>query len=255
MNNMMNKIFFLFVCIVCAVSNRAFAQAATKADADSAYLKNDYQTAIEIYEGLLKQGEAAELYYNLGNSYYKVDNLGKAILNYERALLLEPGNDDIRTNLQIAKGKTIDKVIPVPELFLISWINVIINVFSMNTWAIIGICAFFVFLLSLSFYIWSKRVGLRKIGFFMAVVLLLVVVVSIFFASQQKDRLINRFNAIVLSPSITIRSTPSDSGTSLFILHEGHKVVIKDDSMREWKEIVIEDGKVGWIPTSAIEII
>lgn len=252
---MMNKIFFLFVCIVCTVSNRAYAQTATKVDADSAYLKNDYQTAIEIYEGLLKQGEAADLYYNLGNSYYKVDNLGKAILNYERALLLEPGNDDIRTNLQIAKGKTVDKVIPVPELFLVSWINVIINTFSMNTWAIIGICAFWVFLLSLSFYIWSKRVGLRKTGFFIAVIQLLVVVVSILFASQQKDRLINRYNAIVLSPNITIRSTPSDSGTSLFILHEGHKVVIKDDSMREWKEIVIEDGKVGWIPTSAIEII
>ena len=93
----------------------------TKAEGDSAYVKNDYASAIQIYEALLKEGEAAEVYYNLGNSYYKAGDIAKAILNYERALLIQPGNADIRANLEIARAKTIDKVIPVPEVFFVSW--------------------------------------------------------------------------------------------------------------------------------------
>lgn len=85
---------------------------------DSAYIKEDYTAAIQIYEALLKNGEAAEVYYNLGNSYYKIGEIAKAVLNYERALLLQPGNSDIRANLEVARAKTIDKVEAIPEIFL-----------------------------------------------------------------------------------------------------------------------------------------
>ena len=93
----------------------------TKAEADSAYINNDYVKAIEIYEALLQEGEAAELYYNLGNSYYKQGDIAKAILNYERAALLNPNNSDIQANLEIARAKTIDKVVPIPEIFFVAW--------------------------------------------------------------------------------------------------------------------------------------
>ena len=93
---------------------------ATKAEGDSAYIKEDYAAAIQIYEALLKNGEAADVYYNLGNSYYKIGEIAKAVLNYERALLLQPGNGDIRANLEVARAKTIDKVEPVPEVFFVS---------------------------------------------------------------------------------------------------------------------------------------
>lgn len=96
---------------------------------------------------------------------------------------------------------------------------------------------------------------MEKTGFITGIIFLVFVIVSNVFASQQKDELMNRNQAIILSPSVTVRSTPSESGTSLFILHEGHKVEIKDNSMREWKEIRLEDGKVGWVPTSTIEVI
>ena len=195
----------------------------TKAEGDSAYIRNDYASAIQIYENLLKKGEAAEVYYNLGNSYYKADDIARAILNYERALLLEPGNADIRANLEIARSKTIDKVIPVPEVFFVSWTKSLINCLSVDAWAKLGI------------------------------VFLVLVILSNVFAAQQKGELMERNEAIVLAPSVTVRSTPSESGTSLFILHEGRKVEIKDNSMREWKEIRLEDGKVGWVPASAIE--
>ncbi|WP_297328800.1 tetratricopeptide repeat protein [uncultured Bacteroides sp.] len=227
----------------------------TKAEGDSAYMRNDYASAIQIYENLLKKGEAAEVYYNLGNSYYKADEIAKAILNYERALLLKPGNADIRANLEIARSKTIDKVVPTPEIFFVAWTKSLINSLSIDAWAKLGIVFFILLLVSLSLFFFSKQVLWKKAGFIAGIVFLVFVVLSNIFASQQMSQLRNRSAAIVLSPSVTVRSTPSESGTSLFILHEGHKVEIKDDSMREWKEIRLEDGKVGWLPSSTIEAI
>lgn len=227
----------------------------TKADGDSAYIRNDYASAIQIYENLLKKGEAAEVYYNLGNSYYKADDIAKAILNYERALLLQPGNADIRANLEIARSKTIDKVIPVPEIFFVAWTKSLINSLSIDAWAKLGVVFFILLLVSLYLFFFSKQVIGKKTGFIAGVIFLVFVVLSNVFAAQQKSELTNRNAAIVLAPSVTVRSTPSESGTSLFILHEGRKVEIKDNSMREWKEIRLEDGKVGWVPASAVEVI
>jgi len=216
---------------------------ATKAEGDSAYIKDDYTTAIQIYESLLKNGESADVYYNLGNSYYK------------RALLMKPGNSDIRANLEVARAKTIDKVEPVPEVFFVSWTKALINSMSVDAWATWGIVSFILFIITLYFFIFSKQIMLKKVGFIAGIVFLIVMICSNLFASEQKERLVNRNEAIVMNPSVTVRSTPSESGTSLFILHEGRKVSIKDNSMKEWKEIRLEDGKVGWVPASAIEVI
>ena len=227
----------------------------TKAEGDSAYMRNDYASAIQIYESLLKKGEAAEIYYNLGNSYYKADDIAKAILNYERALLLQPGNADIRANLEIARSKTIDKVVSVPDIFFVAWVKSLINCLSVDAWAKLGIVFFILLLISFSLFFLSKQIVWKKSGFIAGIAFLFLVALSNIFASEQKSELMNRNKAIILSPSVTVRSTPSESGTSLFILHEGHKIEVKDNSMREWKEIRLEDGKVGWVPTSAIEVI
>ena len=227
----------------------------TKAQGDSAYMRNDYASAIQIYESLLTKGEAAEIYYNLGNSYYKTDDIAKAILNYERALLLQPGNADVRANLEIARSKTIDKVVSVPDIFFVTWTKSLINCLSVDAWAKLGVAFFILLLVSFSLFFFSKQIVGKKSGFIAGIVFLVFVVLSNVFASEQKTELMNRNNAIILSPSVTVRSTPSESGTSLFVLHEGHKIEIKDNSMREWKEIRLEDGKVGWVPASAIEVI
>lgn len=228
----------------------------TKAQGDSAYMRNDYASAIQIYESLLTKGEAAEIYYNLGNSYYKTDDIAKAILNYERALLLQPGkNADVRANLEIARSKTIDKVVSVPDIFFVTWTKSLINCLSVDAWAKLGVAFFILLLVSFSLFFFSKQIVWKKSGFIAGIVFLIFVVLSNVFASEQKTELMNRNNAIILSPSVTVRSTPSESGTSLFVLHEGHKIEIKDNSMREWKEIRLEDGKVGWVPASAIEVI
>lgn len=229
--------------------------AISKSAGDSAYIKEDYATAAQIYEGLLSDGESADVYYNLGNSYYKLGEIAKSILNYERALLLQPGNGDIRANLEVARAKAIDKVELVPEIFFISWIKSLINIMSVDAWAWWGIVSFLFFIVALYFFIFSKQVVLKKIGFTASIVLLIITVCANIFASEQKEHLENRTSAIVMNPSVIVRSTPSESGTSLFILHEGRKVSIKDKSMREWTEISLEDGKVGWVPASSIEVI
>ena len=255
---MIKKIFCLIsllLVLVISVRGQEPGERLSKSKADSAYIKEDYASAIQIYEDLLKSGEAAEIYYNLGNCYYKTKDIAKAILNYERALLLRPDNADIRANLEIARAKTVDKTNPIPEIFFISWGKLLINSFSIDVWAKISIASFWLFLSFIFVFFFSKLVQWKKIGFFTGVFFLLLSVLGNVFASQQKEDLTNRDEAIILSPSVTVRSTPSENGTSLFILHEGRKVRVKDDSMREWKEIILEDGKVGWLPTSTIEVI
>lgn len=227
----------------------------SKQEGDSAYIKNDFTSAIQIYEALLKKGEAAEVYYNLGNSYYKADEIAKAIINYERALLLQPGNSDIRANVDVARSKTVDKMEAVSEIFFITWTKDLIYSMSVNAWAILGIVCFVLLIVSLYFFVFSKRIIWKKVGFVLGSIFLILVVLANVFAAQQKEDLLNRDKAIIMSPSVTVRSTPNESGTSLFILHEGSKVSIKDTSMRNWKEIRLEDDKVGWVPSSAIEII
>lgn len=228
---------------------------ATKLEGDSAYIRNDYASAIQIYEALLSKGEAADVYYNLGNSYYKAEDIAKAILNYERALLLQPGNSDIRANLEVARAKTIDKVEPIPDVFFVGWTKTLINSMSVNAWGVCGIICFILLIVALYLFIFSKQIVVKKVGFISGIVLLIVVIAANVFAGQQEDRLMNRDSAIVMNPSVTVRSTPNEGGTSLFVLHEGRKVNIKDNSMKEWKEIRLEDGKVGWVPASAIEVI
>lgn len=227
----------------------------TKAEGDSAYIQNDYAEAVQIYETLLKKGESAEIYYNLGNAYYKMNDIAKAILNYERALLLQPGNADIRANLEIARAKTVDKVNSIPEIFFVSWIHSLIDNNSADGWAKWAVVWFLLFLIMLALFFLSKKVLWKKVGFASSLLFVFLCVLCNVFAKQQKNELTERNYAIVLTPSITVRSTPSESGTSLFVLHEGRKIQIKDNTMQDWKEIKLEDGKVGWVPTSAIEVI
>ena len=230
-------------------------QAATKAEGDSAYVNSNYQEAIKIYESLLKQGESAELYYNLGNAYYRTENITRAVLNYERALLLSPGDGDIRFNLQIARSKTIDKIVPESEMFFVTWYRSLVNMMSVDGWGRLALVSLALVIVLFLVYLFSARVWLQKVGFFGGGALLLVFVLSNFFAWQQRHQLLYRQGAIVVAPSVTVKSTPAQNGTDLFILHEGTKVVITDGSMKNWREIRLADGKKGWIESKKIELI
>ena len=227
----------------------------TKAQADSAYARENYQQAITDYETLLKGGVSADLYYNLGNAYYRTDNITKAVLNYERALLLSPGDADIRFNLQMARSKTIDKITPESEMFFVTWYHSLVNIMSVDAWARTALIALAIAIILALAYLFSERMWLRKLGFFGALFLLVVFLLSNIFAFQQKRKLTHRTGAIIMSSAATIKSTPSKNGTDLFILHEGTKVTVTDDSMKGWKEIRVDDGKEGWVEDKQIEVI
>ena len=250
----MKKIYFSLLFVFASVL--AYGQEISKAQADSAYINNDYANAVYLYEDILaNQGESADIYYNLGNSYYKMDNIAKAILNYEKALMLNPGNGDIRFNLELAQSKTVDKVTPMSEVFLVTWMKSLTNTMSEQGWSKLAIASFILTLLGLVLYFFSKKITMKKIGFISALCLMLVCILANVFASSQKSKAQSHSSAIIMEPSVTVKSTPNEGGTELFILHEGRKVMIKDNTMREWKEIQLEDGNAGWVPASVIEII
>ena len=223
--------------------------------ANEAYEQEDFKKAIELYETALKeQGKSADLYYNLGNAYYKDNHYAEAILNYERALLLSPGDEDVRFNLDMAKSHITDKIEPVETFFLTMWFHSVRDSLSSNAWAVVGIVSFLLIIVCLFLYFFTRIVVLKKIGFFLGLILVLVTIIANNFAFSLKDKLTDREEAIIFAPTITVKSSPADSGTDLFILHEGTKVSVLS-TVGEWSEIKLSDGNRGWMPTGKLRII
>lgn len=229
------------------------AKAVTKNNADTEYQKGNYQQAIRDYEEILKNGESAEIYFNLGNAYYRTDNITKAVLNYERARLLSPGDDDINFNLQFARSKTIDKITPQSEMFFVTWYKSLVNFTSVDNWAKTGILCIVMALLLVLLYLFGPQLMLRKIGFFGGLAFFVIFLLSNLFAFQQKQALDNRTGAIIISPSVNIKKTPAKNSADQFVLHEGTRVDIIDKGMTDWRYIRVGDGREGWIETKAIE--
>lgn len=235
---------------------RAGLSLPTKAEADSAYASEDFQTAAEYYQLLLDScGGSAQLYYNLGNCYYRLDSIARAILNYERARLFDPSDDDIRFNLEMARAKTVDRVMPASEMFFVAMFHRIVLSQSLQIWAWLGLLTFIVMLVAIAAYVFLPTLHGKKAGFTIAVISLIVCIFANVAAFQQLHQLENRSSAVIMSSSVVIKSTPSQAGTDLFILHEGTRVEIEDNSMKEWVEIRMSDGKEGWLQRSDIEII
>ncbi|MDR2384075.1 MAG: tetratricopeptide repeat protein [Tannerella sp.] len=243
-------IFFFF-----ALSIKINAQETELKEAEKTYSEGQYDKAAEIYESLLKNyGNSGELFYNLGNAYYKAGKIAPAVLNYERALLIKPGDDDARFNLGMAKLMTVDKIELKNEFFLTTWFRGVQNMIGVDSWATVGIFCFVVFIVCLMLFFFSKRMKLRKTGFYLGILLFIMVILANVFAYNRKKELINRRGAIVFTPTVTVKSSPDNSGTDLFVIHEGTKVFIKN-AVGEWNEIILEDGNVGWIRKKDITVI
>lgn len=242
---------FLFCMLMALVS--LSASATTKENADAEYKRGNYQQAIKDYEELLKQGVNADLYYNLGNAYYRTDNVTQAILAYERALMLSPGDDDIRFNLQFATSKTIDKITPESEMFFVTWYHSLVNFTSVDNWAVMAIASIVLVLLLVLMFLFGPNVLLRKIGFYGGCLFFALFVFCNFFAYQQKYNLQNRTAAIVIAPSVTVKKTPANGSSDVFVIHEGTKVDITDKGLKDWRGIRLADGREGWLQTRQIE--
>ncbi|MFA6727181.1 MAG: tetratricopeptide repeat protein [Prevotella sp.] len=249
---MMKNIKFVFLCLLLLVFVQN-ASALSKANADADYAKGNYQQAIKEYQQLLKEGVSAALYYNLGNAYYRSDNIPQAVLAYERAHLIQPGDKDIRFNLDFARSKTIDKITPQGEVFFVSWYKELVNFTSVDRWAHIAIGALCLALILVLAYLFGKNLILRKVGFFGACVSVVVFLLCNLFAFQQKSDLMHRTGAIVISPSISVKKTPAKNGVEAFVIHEGTRVEITDKTMEQWRGIKLADGREGWLRTNQIE--
>lgn len=226
-----------------------------KAQADSAFSAEKFDEAESIYLRLAEQGECSAIYYNLGCTYYRLDNMAKAVLWFERALKLDPSDDDIRFNLTMARSKTVDRIIPRHEMFFVSAWKTLMHSQSVTEWAYSAIATFILALLLIALYLYCSSVGLRKIGFFGALLSLILCLLFNVLAYNLRNYNNTHTAGIIMDPAVTVRSTPTNSGTDLFVIHEGTRVEIVDNSMRDWAEVQIADGKVGWIEKNTYESI
>ncbi len=220
--------------------------------AANAYADKNYTLAAQTYDSILQYGHSADLLYNYANALYKSNNIGRAILNYERALLLDPSHADAAFNLEYLNSQITDKIDSTESFFVAQWLEALKNTLDSNSWAILSIIFFSIFLILTLLYLFANVRIIRKISFFSAITLLVLFIASFSYALSSKNELIKRPNAIVLAGSSSIKSTPDGSGTELFVLHEGTKITILS-SLGQWIEIKIADGNRGWILATHIE--
>lgn len=244
--------------ILIVIPSISFAQTSVS-EAAEAYRNSDFIKSIQLYEQVVAQSvhenkESSEIYYNLGNAYFRNGETAKAILNYERALILNPGDSDIRHNLRFARTRLEDKIDASDKLLLNNWINDFNNLYSSNQWANIGIGIFIALLISLGVYFYVRKIWIRKVGFYASITFIVLLIISNSFAFSQKNSRINRKTGIIMAASASIMASPDANSQELFRLHEGTKVRVKK-SDSNWIEIEIENGSVGWTSKENVETI
>ncbi len=236
-------------------SNYVFAENVNSlmSTANKSYTDGKYDDAIKSYESILKQGYKSDvIYYNLGNAYYKLKNIPAAILNYERANLLNPGDENINFNLDLAKTFTVDRIEPLPEFFLTTFFKKFRQSMSTNGWAYTGIL-FFIISLVLAYFFWfSYNSNLKRIGFSVGLFTVFITILSFTFSTQQKNNIVNHDYGILFPSVVAVKTSPGESGKDFFVLHAGAKVQIID-SVGDWLEIRIADGNKGWVLKETLE--
>jgi tetratricopeptide (TPR) repeat protein len=223
--------------------------------ANSLYQSKNYTSALKLYRVIESANEgSSSIYYNIGNCYYKLDSIGKAILYYERALKLNPDDDDINFNLKIASLKTVDKIETVEGIFYARWIRTISSLFGIGQWSVIMIIMIWITFISWGFYVYSQRVVRKKITFILSTLFVLCSLCCFLLLNQNYRNQFIKQNAIVMTSSSYAKSSPDEHGNDQFILHEGTKVEVLDE-LDGWKKIRIANGSVGWLKGDEIEII
>ena len=221
--------------------------------ADSAYQQENYAAAISLYEQVADNGnEGSILFYNLGNAYYKSGDNAKALLWYERALKLDPSDEDIRHNIAFVNQKIIDKIDAVPETLFAQWWQKVTNLLNERQWAVLSIIGSFLLFLSIGAYLFARSGGVRTTGFVTFWISIIVIVFSVIFAHRQKEKAIHHTEAIVMDLVVDAKNAPNAAGKNLFVIHEGLKVQITNE-MNGWVGIRLPNGEKGWIAQNSIE--
>ena len=247
------KRIILFLSLILCFGQSAFSQMNAVKLANGLYIKGDYSNAAKEYEKILStKGVAPEIYYNLGNTFYKSNEIGRSILNYERALRLSPSFEDAKFNLELAQLKVVDNIVPSPTFFIGRWIQNLIKLMTSNQWLFISVGVFILCLVSALLFVFALSRFTRKLSFNFALVLLGISFSTMIFAGVRKGQMMNHSEAIVMSGVISVKSSPDKSGTDLFQLHEGAKVSILS-TLGTWSEIKLSNGGIGWVEQGFIE--
>ncbi len=219
--------------------------------ANKAYADGEYFQAIEIYSGIINEGiESGEVYFNLANAYYKVNDLGRAILYYEKARKFIEGDPALEQNIKLAQLRIVDKIEPIPELFIIEWWSYLIHFFSLDTWLWLNLFIFSILILIIIFQFLYSRQFLNNLIWTTALLFLLVFIITLSVIYEFET---TKFG-VILEEKVSVVSEPDSNGTEIFILHEGTKVKI-NRNLDNWMEISIPDGKIGWLKQTSLEII
>lgn len=251
----MKKLFFF----LCMLSSTIFvAQTSTKILFDNAnllYKEGKFEEAIKIYKEIeAKDSVSSTLYYNLGNSYYKLNKVANTIYNYEKALLLDPLNKDAANNLEFAKRMTIDNIEQLPKTFLQRLEINYLQKLSYNQWAILTIVfSFLAAVLFLLFY-FSTISNKKRIYFLTSILSFFLLIISVFTTYHQYQKAINTKYAIVFSAKTSVNNAPTLNSDVIFELHEGTKISVLD-AVDNWKKIQLADGKIGWISSDNIKML
>ena len=221
-----------------------------------AYTQNNWQGALEAWQQIESLGlESPELYYNIGNAYFKNDDIAHAVLYYERTLRLDPSYSDARFNLEYAHAMIQDKIESVPEFFIKSWLSSASHVLKSDTWAVLSLVMLAAFLACAVLFLLGGSPARKKTGFFTGITALLLFILCVSFASSQKSAYERLDSAVVMNSVVSVKSSPSSgSAKDLFVLHEGTKVKVLD-TVGDWQNIELSDGRQGWVRSGDIEFI
>jgi len=221
--------------------------------ANQLYLNGEYSAARDEYQKIINSGfESAELYYNLGNAFYKLGQIPPAILYYEKALILNPKDVDLQFNLDLANRLVVDKINPLNEFFLRKWILSFAGVFKADAWGYLSLGAFFLLLTIAAIAYATRGFRYRKLIVSGGALFLVILIFSLVLGSIQNKQTIHPDSAIVFTSSLTAKSSPDAGGTDLFVIHEGLKVKIID-RVGTWIRIRLADGNEAWIPENSVE--
>ena len=245
----------LLVLLVGATNSFAYRFEDVIKKGNELYKNGQFEKAIAEYKSILDQGyESAGIYYNLGNCYYKLGKLGYAILYYEKALKLNPDDEDINYNLKIARAHTVDKIKEVPQIFLVEWWDGLLAALTLKGWAMFASILFVLFVLAVGFYYLSNNLDLRRFSFIAGSFLITLFVINVFVLIAKYDRETKTQYGVVVTNVVTVKQSPDEKSSDAFIVHEGLKFKI-EDSLDNWVKVRLSDGKVGWMPKGVFEII
>ncbi len=244
-----------FLSLVIAGICYADEAAQTFEQANQLYLQAKYPDAITQYEKIVQSGfESGELYFNMGNAYYKSGSIQKAILNYERARQFLPRDEDVQFNLQLANLQVIDKIDAVPRLFVYRWADSMLALFSLSTMGWIVYSFFILTLAAFAIFLYARTYTQKRLSMFVGLVFSTALILTMIGYGVQAYKESNTEFAIVMSDVANIKAAPDSKGNDLFVLHKGLRVQVLD-SVNHWCKIRLADGKVGWIPEDDCESI